>query len=71
VEGMFFSIDPFDYKFIIIVNPKNLILTRSDENKDKEEYEYLNEEFYKINFEEIVYFKLMNKNIKQFSKAGN
>jgi hypothetical protein len=54
-------VDPLDFKFIVIANPKLLV---------ENEYKHINDDFLKISFEEIIYFQLSHKNIKQFSKGG-
>lgn len=61
-EGMFYSVDALDFKFIIIANPKLI--------EERGEFKYQFEDFLRINFEDILYFQLSHKNIKQFSKGG-
>jgi hypothetical protein len=61
-EGIFYSVDALDFKFIVIANPKLIV--------HGGEFKYQNEDFLRINFEDILYFQLSHKNIKQFSKGG-
>ena len=61
-EGMFYSVDALDFKFIIIANPKLI--------EENGEFKYQFDDFLRINFENILYFQLSHKNIKQFSKGG-
>ena len=58
-EGMFYSVDALDFKFIIIANPKLI--------EENGEFKYQFDDFLRINFEDILYFQLSHKNIKQLN----
>ena len=62
-EGIFFSIDPMDFKYLILANPKI-------RRKSESEMKYLSQDFIRLDFSEIVHVKIINRNAKSFNKAG-
>jgi hypothetical protein len=61
-EGMFFSIDPMEFKFLILANPRHRSTTHS-------EIKYLNEDLIRLDFSQIVHVRILNRNAKSLNKA--
>ena len=61
-QGLLFSFDPIEVKFVILVNPKVY-------NKKTKEFKHSEESKLKINTSEISFLNISHKRLKKFSKG--